>query len=324
MNKIRKRDGRLASFDKHRIVSAIRRAVESTDGVTWDKYFEDKANKIADYIGDKVAESDKPVNVEDVQDMVENGLMASKKGKNVAREYIIYRNKRTEDRNRQSKFRKIIKEKLMATNVQNQNANVDEYSFGGRTGEAASEQNRQVALEEVLSPMSKRNHLNNEIYIHDLDSYILGNHNCLSCPIDDLLKNGFVVKQTDVRPANSVNTAFQLIAVAFQIQSLQMFGGVSATHIDWSLVPYVRISFNKHFCDGLRYIENFDNDTINNYKNIDKKHTSIESSIYNKFPKAKKYALDMTIKEVDQGAEGLFHNLNTLQSRSGGIELIAA
>ena len=79
-------------------------------------------------------------------------------------------------------------------------------------------------------------------------------HNCLSVPFDDLLANGFNTRQTDIRPANSINTAFQLVAVIFQLQSLQQFGGVSSTHLDWTMVPYVRKSFYKHFKDGLKYI----------------------------------------------------------------------
>ena len=65
--------------------------------------------------------------------------------------------------------------------------------------------------------------------------------------INIILKEGFNTRQTDVRPANSVNTAFQLVAVIFQLQSLQQFGGVSASHIDWTMVPYVRKSFMKHY-----------------------------------------------------------------------------
>ena len=80
-------------------------------------------------------------------------------------------------------------------------------------------------------------------------------HNCLSIPFDKLLKNGFSTRQTDVRPANSINTASQLVAVIFQIQSLQQFGGVAATHIDWTMVPYVRMSFNIHYRDVLVYCE---------------------------------------------------------------------
>ena len=58
----------------------------------------------------------------------------------------------------------------------------------------------------------------------DLDSYACGMHNCLTIPFDDLLAKGFNTRQTDVRPANSINTAFQLVAVIFQLQSLQQFG----------------------------------------------------------------------------------------------------
>ena len=96
--------------------------------------------------------------------------------------------------------------------------------------------------------------MNNEIYIHDLNSYAVGCHNCLSIPFDKLLAEGFNTRQTDVRPAQSVSTAFQLVAVIFQLQSLQQFGGVSATHLDWTMVPYVRKSFYKHWLDGCKYI----------------------------------------------------------------------
>ena len=79
-----------------------------------------------------------------------------------------------------------------------------------------------------------------------------------------MLANGFRTRQTDVRPAGSVNTAMQLIAVIFQLQSLQQFGGVAATHIDWTMVPYVRKSFMKHFKDGLKYCEGKTDEEIKN------------------------------------------------------------
>jgi len=139
-------------------------------------------------------------------------------------------------------------------------------------------------------------------------------HNCLSIPFDKLLKNGFSTRQTDVRIANSVNTASQLVAVIFQIQSLQQFGGVAATHIDWTMVPYVRKSFNNHFRDGLVYCEE-QPDQVEVYKNPSGnkiENISIEDSWYKAFPKAYRYAMDMTKKEAHQAVEGLFHNLNTL------------
>lgn len=314
MVQIKKRDGRIVNFDQNKIIDAIFSAFKQIDGELSD-YAYIKAGNIADYIqeiADQWNQEDRYLTVEDIQDLVEKGLMSTKR-KDVARAYITYRNERTAARNKNSQFMNVIKEKLTASNVQNQNANVDEVSFGGRRGEAANALMKQYALDYCMSNLSKNNFLNNEIYIHDLDTYAIGMHNCLSIPFDDLLANGFNTRQTDVRPANSVNTAFQLIAVIFQLQSLQQFGGVSATHLDWTMVPYVRKSFAKYFLNGMKYIEN--NGVLYDLKEIT--HLSIESSLYKEQPKAYQYALDMTIKEVYQAVEGMYHNLNTLQSRSG-------
>jgi ribonucleoside-triphosphate reductase len=208
---------------------------------------------------------------------------------------------------------KAVADKLLGRKIDNQNANVDEHSFGGRMGEANDVVCRQFALDFLVSEKAKKNHIDNRVYIHDLNSYAVGNHNCLSVPFDDLLANGFVVKQTDVRPAGSLNTAFQLVAVIFQLQSLQQFGGVSATHLDWTMVPYVRKSFYKHFMKGVKYIENFRGNGLDIYN----KQMAIDDKKYRHFPKAYEYAIDMTKEECHQAVEGMYHNLNTLQSRSG-------
>lgn len=315
--KIKKRDGRIVLFNQNKIIDAVLAAFKDVDGELTD-YAYIKAGNISDYIlnqCEKHWEEDKEyLTVEDIQDLVENGLMSTKR-KDVARAYITYRNERTAERNRNSDFMKTISEKLSASNVQNQNANVDEHSFGGRMGEANDALTKQYALDYCVSKMARDNHLNNEIYIHDLGSYAVGMHNCLSVPFDKLLKEGFNTRQTDVRPANSINTAFQLVAVIFQLQSLQQFGGVSATHIDWTMVPYVRKSFYKHYKDGMKYLENIDN--IDKVDLTFDSNTPIDSDIYKEEEKTYKYAYDMTIKETYQAVEGMYHNLNTLQSRSG-------
>lgn len=216
-----KRDGTKQEFNKEKIKAAVLKAFIAVDGKA-DEYAKTKAEHIASFIED-LCEMENSLTVEDIQDYVERGLCSTKR-KDVAKAYILYRHERSVQRTRNSKLRQRVMEKLMATNVQNQNANVDEYSFGGRNGEAASEQNRDIALNDIISPKSRDNHLNNRVYIHDLDSYAVGMHNCLSIPFDKLLANGFNTRQTDIRPANSINTAFQLLAVIFQCQSLCQFG----------------------------------------------------------------------------------------------------
>ena len=309
-----KRDGRKKKFDKFKIVDAVLAAFKSVDG-TITEYAEIKAGNIADYIQDYAENSDHELTIEEIQDLVEKGLSSTKR-KDVAKEYILYRNERTRERNKNSILVRNVGEKLKASNVENQNANVDELSFGGRRGEAANVLMKQYALDYCMSEMARNNHLDNVIYTHDLDSYAVGMHNCLTVPFDDLLANGFNTRQTDVRPANSINTAFQLVAVIFQLQSLQQFGGVSASHLDWTMVPYVRKSFYKHYKDGLKYI----NESLNPlYKEFTEKmnDTTPINEYTDVAPKAYQYAMDMTIKECQQAVEGMYHNLNTLQSRSG-------
>lgn len=311
MTKVIKRDGRKVDFDRNKIIKAVLAAFDEVDGEITPEA-KRKATVITNHIESL---NKKSMNVEDIQDIIETMLMDGKR-KDVARAFVIYRNDRTRVREQNTNLMKSIKEKLTASNVQNQNANIDEKSFGGRVGEASDTVLKQYALDNCMSEMSRNNHLNNEIYIHDLNSYAVGMHNCLSIPFDKLLANGFNTRQTDVRPAQSVSTAFQLVAVIFQLQSLQQFGGVSATHLDWTMIPYVRKSFYKHYKNGLKYI----NESLNPlYKEFTERmnDTTPINEYTDVAPKAYQYAMDMTEKEVYQAVEGLYHNLNTLQSRSG-------
>ena len=315
-------------FDTEKIKNAILKAFIAIDGEVTD-YAEQKAQNIANYIEGYCEEETHPLSIEEIQDLVENGLMSTKR-KDVAKAYIKYREARTKKRNWNNQMMRAAEEKLAGKKIDNQNANIDEQSFGGRKGEFDSVISKQYALDNCLSWMARENHLNNEIYIHDLDAYAVGMHNCLSVPFDDLLANGFNTRQTDIRPANSINTAFQLVAVLFQLQSLQQFGGVSATHLDWTMVPYVRKSFYKHYKDGIKYFCDFNNWNLDNLLEDDEKYNNITDIPINDYGyyvniiddngdynKVYNYAMDMTEKELQQAVEGMYHNLNTLQSRSG-------
>lgn len=308
--KVRKRNGNLQQFNSEKIVVAITSAMKSASYSDTDNI----AEKIALEIEKELINNNvKVIEIEDLQDLVEGKLMSSEL-KDVARKYIRYRYDRERVRQSKSKLMSDISEKLNATNVENQNANLDEKSFSGRMNEANRVVMKDYALYNCMSEMARNNHLNNEIYIHDLDSYAVGMHNCLSIPFDKILKNGFKTRQTDVRSPRSVNTAMQLVAVVMQLQSLQQFGGVSATHLDWTMIPYVRYSFYKHFRDGMKYIENQQELPFTKEESCD---ISIDDERYKSHKAAYQFGMDMTSKEIYQAVEALYHNLNTLQSRSG-------
>lgn len=310
--KVIKRSGVEETLTKKKIFDSIEKANNCV--LDEDKLTKKQIQRISDSVVEACQDCEEPIPIDTIEDIVEKKLMAASAFE-VAKKYITYRYEKERVRNIRH-----LTEKLTASNVMNQNANVDEFSFGGRLGEAASYVTKDYALDNLLSPKAKANHLNNEIYIHDLDHYALGDHNCLSIPFDKLLAEGFTTRQVDIRPAGSINTAFQLVAVIFQLQSLQQFGGVAATHLDWTMVPYVRKSFKKHYLDGLKYISS-DYGSVNStsiqIKNKDANDLPVDCSIYKADSKAYTYAKDQTLKELKQAVEGMYHNLNSLQSRSG-------
>jgi len=320
-----KRSGKSEKLVSKKIFDSIvnaNNAVEKEDQLT-----QKQIKRITEAVIAFCENLEEPIHIDVLEDVIEKKLMEAQ-GYEVAKRYITYRYEK--ERVRQNKS---LTEKLTASNVQNQNANVDEFSFGGRIGETASYITKQYALDHLISKKTKENHINNEIYVHDLSQYAVGMHNCLSIPFDKLLKEGFTTRQTDVRPAGSINTALQLVAVIFQIQSLQQFGGVSSTHLDWTCVVPYRKTFRKNYKTALKYIKNFSNSEIDVFfKNIkfENNHNeeilaniwkddvpSITNSAYLQHKDCYEFASKKSEEELRQAIEGLLHNLNTLQSRAG-------
>ena len=332
--KVEKRDGAIQQYNFTKIENAVTKVFSAIGEDVPEKFIEQLKEHFDNIIAKK--DLDYVMPIENIQDTLRDFFIKKNKTK-AAETFILYRKKREEIREEKSWMTKEIARKLSGKDVENQNANLDEASFGGRIGEAARVVTKDFALKKCMSKTTRRNHEENISYVHDLDSYAVGMHNCDSVPFDKELENGFNTRQTDVRGAKSINTATQLIAVIFQLQSLQQFGGVSATHIDWTMVPYIRKSFQKHYI--AEYIKESDE-----FYNLDLFNMPIsqltkwtEKQIVNFFidyPELKdtdftfankdkfdpcyyQRAIYATRKEIYQGVEGLYHNLNTLQSRSG-------
>lgn len=345
MIQVRKRDGHLVEFDLSKIKNAILKDLtaighEGDNEATAQRF----ANEVFREIDARVLPKTNILEIEHIQDMVVDVLAHAGETRAVIA-YCEYRYQHKLER--EQRVKKAYEDKLMAKNVVNQNANIDEYSGGGRSGEAANVYEKQYALDHCMSDLARRNHENNEVYIHDLNKYAIGFHNCLSVPFDDLLSKGFHTRQGDVRPAGSLNTAMQLVAVIFQLQSLDQFGGVSATHLDWTMVPYFRKSFLKHYISAwVRDQDEFaDTDFLSLYDQTYTDQVGVVRSTYDQwidgmkdhffektgltkddFTLANKAKLDKryynsalcdTLNELRQAVEAMYHNLNTLQSRSG-------
>lgn len=306
--KVIKRDGRKEPYIHDKPKTAVLKAFLEVDGEI-TQYAKDKAREIANYIG----ALDRDMSVEEIQDVVEAKLMASNR-KDVAKAYIIYRNDRNRVREQNSNVIKKVMKRVNASDVENANANVDERSFSGREKEASADISKTIALEYGgLSSEVAQAHIDMLNYQHDLEKAIYGEHNCLNLDFGEIFTYGFKTRNGDVRPPASFSTACQLVAVAFQCQSQVQFGGVGSIHLDYDLAPFVQMSFAKHFKDGLKWVSDASEEYINSLP----KKISIENKEAQTFPKAYKYAMEMLETEGKQAAQGLYHNLNTLESRQG-------
>jgi len=312
MIKIRKRDGRLKDYDANRINIAITKAYEDTySGEIKD---ESEIDIILDKIENRIKLLDEDstqtiIDIESVQDIVIDEI--NKKNKKVAKFYKDYRNKRTEEREKNSEKERYYKEVLDCSNIDNDNANVDQHSFSGRKYRIADYEQKMYTIRNLLSEKARKAFEDASIYHHDLSSYSIGEHNCLFADLDRLLLNGFETRNGDVRTASCFSTACQLIAVIFQCQSQVQFGGVASNHLDFTLAKFVKRSFIKHFKEGV--FEKYEVDC-----NIKDKFIYIDNvELKEKYPKAYDYAIRHLNKEGKQSCESLYHNLNTLESRAG-------
>ena len=312
-----KRDGREVEFDKRKISNAVLKAIIEVDGKsTLD------TERIAYDIADRIEEKSKDtaLTVEQIQDMVEVQLMLSYR-KDIAKAYILYRNERTKIRDRNSTLIKNIMVRADSKVNYRSNANVDESSFSGREKEASADIGKMIALDfDGLSHDVAEAHKSMLVYQHDLEKAIYGIHNCLNLNFQEIFNYGFRTRNGDVRPPTSFSTACQLVAVAFPCQSQVQFGGVGSIHLDYDLAPFVIKSFFKHYADGLKYLHHNTDEEANNFiSNCIDEGIGINDmelinddrqDVYN-------YAMDMLEREGKQAAQGLYHNLNTLESRQG-------
>ncbi|ODA09117.1 anaerobic ribonucleoside triphosphate reductase [Paenibacillus polymyxa] len=197
--------------------------------------------------------------------------------------------------------------------ITKENANLNGESYSGKMNRFGSEFSKLYARNVVLPERLAKAIDEGYVYVHDLDHYAIGTHNCLFIPFDKLLANGFEVSDKgSVRSPNSIMTAMAQAAIIFQCQQNSQYGGCGASKFDWDLAPYVTKSFKKHFRKGQKYFNEF-------YTEVEDDQLYLDNTELSKvFPKSYTYATEETKIETYQASESLIHNLNTMASRAGG------
>lgn len=242
-NLIIKRDGSLANFDKQRIINAINKAFIEVDG---DILNEEIAQEIADDIEEMVnGFPNGSIEVEEIQDMVEDGLMDSER-KDVAKAYIRYRYKRNQDR----KIKKDLEERynhlhLLITGEDEEsnkeNSNKDTRILPTMRDYIAGFTCRELAEKFVLPPDVVEAHKQGIIHVHDTDySPVMPMSNCCLINLEDMLQNGTVISGVKINKSHSFRTACTITTqIITQVASSQ-YGGSTITLAH--LAPFVEVS----------------------------------------------------------------------------------
>lgn len=286
-----KRNGTTEEFDRNKIFKAALKAAIASDVEGFDRWAEIIAIDIERLL---IGAETETVSVEEIQDLIEIDLYAIASAPAVAKAFILFREKRKQERDKANRYAQIIKSRAISPEESNNkaNANLDENSFSGRMYEASEDLWKETALDDFMPTEIAQLHNDGELYQHDLARFALGQHNCLTVNMKPLLDNGFVTRHVTLRTPSKFSVACQQVAVIFQILSQHQFGGIASGHIDRDLAPYVAKSRKK---------------LQDKYANMHGM-TDAERAAY--------VQSDLE-DELKQGAEALVHNLATLQSRPG-------
>lgn len=238
MLQVQKRNGDVVPFDKQRVITSINKAFIAVDGKLYE---EDTANDIADEIQYVVKINDMPMDVEDIQDIIERYLMKSERP-DVAKAYIRYRYKR--ELTRQSNTTdKSIKELLEGTsdywNNENSNKNAKRTTVQRdyMAGIVSTDITRRFLLDEDIV----KAHDEGIIHFHDAD-YFAQNalHNCELIDLESMLQEGTVVNGVMIEKPHRLLTATTIATQIIAAVTSSSYGGatISLTH----LAPFVRAS----------------------------------------------------------------------------------
>ena len=236
-----KRNGEEVGFDLSKIVNAIKAANAEVDRVHQMNEYQIQA--IADTIAQQICTMTHAVNVEDIQDMVETGIMEMR-GYEVAQKYVRYRYKRELARKSNTTDNGIlsliehINEEVKQENS-NKNPVINSTQRDYMAGEVSKDLTRRMLLPEDIVQA----HEEGIIHFHDSDYFAQKEHNCDLINLEDMLQNGTVISETMIEKPHSFFTACNVTTqIVAQVASNQ-YGGQSFSLAH--LAPFVDISRKK-------------------------------------------------------------------------------
>lgn len=291
---VEKRDGRKVAFDRIKIFNAIKKAFENTENQPFDKkVIDDLTDQVENFLG---REGQPIVTVEHIQDVVERILMKNNYYQ-VCKNYILYRQKRTQIRERKNEVRKAIARIIRKTD--RENANVGN-GPAAKLLQIAEAEGRDFMEKELTSPDVLEAMRENIIYPHDYSWGPIGTTTCTFIPLGKLLQNGFNTGHGYIRTPKRIKTAAQLACIIFQSNQNDQHGGQAFGWFDRDMAPFVKREYEWQL-----------NNLKENFAAVGIEPDSVDPKLL------EEKAWENTVNETAQAMEALVFNLNTMHSRAG-------
>lgn len=255
--KVIKRDGNTVDYNLTKIKKAISNAVISSVKDVEEEVVDKIATTVALTVDSMISFKDS-VSVEEIQDIVENALIKYESSMSdsfdMSKEYIRYRHKRNNIRDRKNDIFEILHEIIHKSssdsNLKRDNGNINGDGAMGIMLQIAANISKYYYLSMVIDKDIRELYNNGYIHIHDLDFYCL-TETCCQIDIGKLLKDGFSTGHGFIRPPKDIMTATALVAIIIQSNQNDQHGGQSIPALDYGLAPYVAMSFKKIFLNNL-------------------------------------------------------------------------
>lgn len=335
--RVEKRDGAFEAFNSSKIRAAIEKAYKAAGIAVQQEVLLPIINDIERAIAEK-----RTLSVEEIQDMVENGLMP--RNPFIAKQYILYREKRTMEREKRTQLKRIMDSivGVEVNDINHSNANMSSHTPAGQMMTFAAENAKDYAAKYLVSPRFARAHLNGDIHIHDLDYYATKTTTCIQYDLKDLFDRGFQTKNGSVRTPQSIQSYATLATIIFQTNQNEQHGGQAIPAFDFFMADGVRKTYYKHLARLMQLQHCF----ATHHETEGGLYKKIHGLIVNKAPKlidndetiaslqeiaseiespidasdlhiVLSQAIQATATDTHQAMEGFIHNLNTMHSRGG-------
>lgn len=332
-----KRDGSREAFRISKVKQAIEKACKAT-GIAIEQVNVSAVVKAVEVL--LASKGEAGIEVEEIQDVVEHELM--RYAPEVAKRYIIYREKRTVEREKRTSLKRTMDGivSIESNDVNLSNANMSAHTPSGQMMTFASEVTKDYALKYLLSSRFARAHQMGDIHIHDLDYYPTKTATCVQYDLEELFERGFKTKNGSIRTPQSIQSYATLATIVFQTNQNEQHGGQAIPAFDFFMAPGVRKSFHKHLSERLQLLIELDpsvgaftSTQIREY--IAELNPSLEVSqdeaerlvsglrayriecSVDQLMVLLSSAYQKTKKDTYQAMEGFIHNLNTMHSRGG-------